>query len=147
MNEYLIMLYVISCCNNRSYNQRCCPPREIPCKCEVCGKNPCECHHSPCECHHNPCECHRNPCECHHSSCERGTGCGCSSQERGGDFLAFASQLYPYISGGIGCPPTPPPRKSHPCTPPPPSACPPPKPCRGGGCDEYSRYNRRYRRW
>lgn len=133
MNEYLIMLYCISCCQRGCNNSRCLPcpppcpppcpqpflpPRPQPrdCECEVCRKNPCEC----------------------------GAG-GRFSQGFHGEVFGYSSQLYPHLYGQPTCPPPPQPRQTRcdrECSPPP--RC--EKPHSGCRCDEYSQYNPRYRR-
>lgn len=123
MNEYLILLYYMSCCRRGCGGSSCCgisappcpPPRPLPRNggCEVCHKNPCEC------------------------KCDHGR-----SQDCNGEVFGYASQIYPHLGDLPTCPPPP---KCY-CEP----SCPPPPrretPRRSCGCDEYSRYNPRYRR-
>lgn len=143
MNEYLILLYYMSCYRRGCGGSSCCgisAPRTsgaLPSSCPPQCPPPCP---PPCQpqCplpRNGGCEvCHKNPCEC---KCGHGR-----SQDYHGEVFGYASQIYPHLGDLPTCPPPPKCSCEPPCSPPPRREA----PRRSCGCDEYSRYNPRYKR-
>ncbi len=148
MNEYFVLLYMLSCCGRGNCKRECLPhPRPYPC--EPC-KLPCE----PCKPQCKPCNPPCEPCGLH---CPPPRPFpilpeeGCCGEKGGRDFFGVTSQIFNMAYGMPFCPPQNlicPPPCPPPCEPP----CPPrpPKRCEReerSGCEYYNNYNPRLRHW